>query len=208
MKIYIKKVEGVSVPTQGTKKSTGYDIVAISDPKIVGVPNIDIPDQWDSIDYIQYETGLYLAPPTQTHDIKIYPRSSIRKYNLTLANSVPIIDNDYRGQLFICFKYQWQPSDFGDGPGKVNMEKIYQRGDKIAQMVLDTVIPIEFVWVDTLDETDRGAGGFGSTDMIQSGPLRESNVGVSMADKFREANYVEPTHKKYEDVMREAQKDI
>ena len=63
MKIYVKKVDGLVLPIQGTERATGYDIVATSDPKIVGEPGDEKEDEvlnWKSVDYIQYETNLFL----------------------------------------------------------------------------------------------------------------------------------------------------
>ena len=72
---------------------------------------------WKRVDYIEYKTALYISPQspeTKFHNKEFYhtlihPRSSIRKYNLVLANSIGLIDNDYRGEIICCFKYIFQP---------------------------------------------------------------------------------------------------
>lgn len=223
MKIYVKKVEGVTLPERGTELSAGYDIVATSDPKIVGnsgtIDSIESTEikAWKNIDYIEYETNLFIAPTTATFHTLIHPRSSISKYNLVLANSIGLIDNDYRGMVICRFKYIWQPTDFftpvalGSTPliqyanalvGKVNMDKIYKKGDKIAQLVVEPTVQIEWEFVDDLSETQRGAGGFGSTDKIVAGPVPFDETS-NMAERFRKLNYTEPAHRKYEDIMRE-----
>lgn len=186
MKIYVKKVDGLVIPKQGTPHSTGYDIIATSDPKIDGLKFTSSPveetsevgNQWSYINYIQYETNLFVAPETQTHDIKIYPRSSISKYNLSLANSVPVIDNDYRGMILLRFNYLWQPKNYSIHPngaivGELDINSIYKKGDAIAQLTVSSVIPVEFVVVDDLSQTVRGEGGFGSTEKSKITPKPE-----------------------------------
>jgi hypothetical protein len=96
MNIYVKRVEGIQLPFQATKKdkdgnfiptnASAYDVICINDPKIVGSKYIPIgyeekeiePDKvrWSRVDYIQYETGLFVQPGTQTHHLLIHPRSS------------------------------------------------------------------------------------------------------------------------------------
>jgi dUTPase len=70
----------------------------------------------------------------------------------------------------------WQPSNFvviaNNVAGCVDKDKIYKKGDKIAQMVIDQVIPIEFELVDDLTQTQRGEGGFGSS-------------GISIPNKYK-----------------------
>ncbi len=172
MKIYVKKVDGLQLPKTGTDKSAGYDIISTSEPKIIGDMTTD--GSYKRIDYIEYETNLFIAPGAATFHTLIHPRSSISKYNLVLANSVGLIDNDYRGQILCRFKYQWQPYDFiyetigvgGKLVGKPNLDKIYKKGDAIAQLVLEETIPIDWEIVDDLNQTQRGDGGFGSTTKV------------------------------------------
>lgn len=171
MKIYIKNTDGITLPQKGTDVSAGYDIVATSDPKIVGDSN---GPTYTEVSYIEYETNLYIAPSVLTYHTLIHPRSSVSKYNLVLANSIGLVDNDYRGMIICRFKYIWQPQDLtwtqpfhgstsGGLVGKVNVDKIYKKGDKIAQLVFEPTIQVEWVLVDDLNQTQRGEGGFGST---------------------------------------------
>jgi len=102
--------------------------------------------------YIEYKTGLRFEIP-EGYDMLVFPRSSISNYDLVLANSVGVIDNQYRGELLIRFKIVGTRSP-----------KIYLKGDKIAQGVLirkhDFVLgEVEGISI----ETNRGQGGFGST---------------------------------------------
>ena len=90
-----------------------------------------------------------------------------------LANSVGLIDCGYRGELLVRFKYITQPEDIharilGHQATiplltKVNMDKIYTKGERIAQLVIAETHKVEFEIVEELSETDRGKGGFGST---------------------------------------------
>jgi len=193
--IKVKNIEGKTViPVAGSKLAAGYDMVVIDDPIIVGEETVkegEFFPFYKRIDYIEYHTGLYIAPVNDaqyTHNNKevyhslIHPRSSVRKYNLVLANSIGLVDNDYRGEILVCFKYIWQPEDYmvefqqvevsegafkseptGNLLGRVNRDKIYKKGDKIAQLVADKTNPIEFLLVTDLEATERGEGGFGSS---------------------------------------------
>ena len=188
MKIHVKDSKNLIIPQAATPQSSGYDVIALEEPKIVGEQD---GDSWKSIDYIEYKTGLFISPQytttldfgIQNYHTLIFPRSSVRKYNLVLANSIGLIDNDYRGELILCFKYIWQPDDmfscvvpidentntkeFGWGRktlrGKVNVDKIYKKGDKIGQLVSEVTNNVDWIVVEDLTVTTRGTGGFGST---------------------------------------------
>lgn len=191
--IQVKNIEGkTTLPIAGSELAAGYDIIAIDDPIIVGqtvTKEGEFFPFYKNIDYIEYHTALYISPQKgesyaytnkENYHTLLHPRSSIRKMNLVLANSIGLIDNDYRGEIILCFKYIWQPEDYvmeynpadeigpatptGDLLGKLNREKIYKKGDKIGQLVAELTNPIEFQLVTELDSTNRGEGGFGSTD--------------------------------------------
>jgi len=218
MKIFVKKVEGVTPPQRGTDLSAGYDIVATSDPKIAGKKTDE--NVWENIDYIEYETNLFIAPTSVTFHTLIHPRSSISKYNLVLANSIGLIDNDYRGMIICRFKYQWQPEDFSLTSddrflGSVNSDKIYKKGDKIAQLVVEPTIQVEWEFVDDLTQTQRGEGGFGSTDNVI--PITKDHTdsivtvkhSSPLLDKYRESSVAIPTPStSYEQAVKEREKSI
>lgn len=221
MKIYVKKIEGVTLPQRGTDLSAGYDIVATSEPKIVGVSGKTEEEIvfWRNIDYIEYETNLFIAPMAVTFHTLIHPRSSISKYNLVLANSIGLVDNDYRGMVICRFKYQWQPTDFFQYRnalvGTPNMDKIYKKGDKIAQLVVEPTIQVEWEFVDDLTQTQRGEGGFGSTDSTVPITKDHTNSIVTvkhsspLLDKYRESSVAIPTPStSYEQAVKEREKSL
>jgi len=87
----------------------------------------------------------------------VFPRSSIRKTDLSLTNSVGVIDSGYRGELQATFKKVYGPND-------VRIDQTdYKVGDRIAQIIIIPYPQITFVEVDELSITERGEGGFGST---------------------------------------------
>lgn len=179
MIIKVKRTDNLVLPTRANKTDLGYDVVAMSEPNIVG--NFTEHNKlkfYKSIDYIEYETNLAIAPQKDINWRGIerkfhtfaFPRSSISKYNLVLANSIGLIDNGYRHTILCRFKYIYQPEDLMISPymnvlTAINYNKIYKKGDKIAQLVPYKNIDINFEVVDNLDETDRNLGGFGSSDM-------------------------------------------
>jgi dUTP pyrophosphatase len=210
MKVFFKNIENLEIPKRKSDKAAGYDIIATSDPKIVGN---QYKDGWNSIDYIEYETNLYIAPSLENVHTFIFPRSSISKYNLVLANSIGLIDNDYRGQLCCRFKYIFQPQDMkviqdvdygiGEVVGKIDINKIYKKGDAIAQLMLSETITVEWVVVDNLDETKRGSGGFGSTDnQIQS---KSDTSKVSLADMYNKTGGISVKEKYTEELKKREQ---
>lgn len=142
----------------------GYDIIASSNPRIVGCAPIE--NYYSSIDYIEYDTDLIIAPDSGIHSY-IFPRSSISKTNLIFANSVGVIDNGYRGTLKIRFKYIAQPDNFSLFSNnflcEIDMAKIYKKGDKIGQLVFSETLNPDLELVDNFDSTTRENGGFGST---------------------------------------------
>jgi dUTP pyrophosphatase len=96
-------------------------------------------------------TGFALAVP-EGLELQVRPRSGLAaKAGVTVLNAPGTIDSDYRGEVQVIL------ANHGDVPFVV------RRGDRIAQAVLCPVLRAEPVEVDSLDDTDRGAGGFGST---------------------------------------------
>lgn len=132
--------ELANIPTKASEHAAAFDLFATS---------INIVNE-TGYGYIEYGTGWAMEIPVG-YVGKLYPRSSISKTGLILANSVGIIDPDYRGE--IMFRYKWIP----------NAHK-YAVGDRIGQIRIEKTIPTTWELVETLSETLRGSGGFGSTD--------------------------------------------
>ena len=142
VKILIKKTnKEVITPKYKTDGSSGVDLSAFLDKEVVIKPN--------SSELIP--TGLQVAIPEE-FEIQIRPRSGLAaKESIGVLNSPGTIDSDYRGELKIIL-FNHSNKDF-----KIN------NGDRIAQMVLVPIVKMEFEEVDSLPNTVRGQGGFGST---------------------------------------------
>ena len=140
MRVYIKEVEGLIIPEKAHESDTGFDIYATSDPIILGEKYSA--NYWKSIDYIYYKTNVFLnLGANEKVYVNLRPRSSNRKMNLLLSNSVGLCDNGYTGEYIASFQYQFQPDDLRIGGnlndnilGKINYDKIYHKGDKIGQL--------------------------------------------------------------------------
>ena len=225
MKIQVLKNETYqsvdNLPTKGTDRATGFDVVVTSEPEIVG----ELYDNgaYKRVDYIQYKTNLKLAVQKERvfsnfgytdldYDILAFPRSSISKYNLTLANCIGLIDADYRGEVLLRFKYQWQPEDYKIRTdnlleGRVNFTKLYNKGDKVCQLKVTKVENVEFVLVYELDSTTRGDGGFGSTDTkITDQPKQQMKNITDLYEKIS-GNMTTPP-KKYVDSIKERERQL
>ena len=164
-------LKGVHLPFQANYGDLGADVYAADEPEIVGIPSEDR-QGWESISFIEYDTGLIVEQEDLNYGLFVFPRSSISKYNLILANHVGVIDPSYRDTIKLRFRYILQPCDLVIEPGimpyvKIDEDKIYQRGDKIGQLYPAKRCDFEFKQVSSLDEinmdTERGRGGFGST---------------------------------------------
>ena len=138
MLVNIKKLHPDAViPTYAKPGDAGMDVTAVS---------VEITE-----DYVEYDTKLAFEVPTN-HVLLIFPRSSNSKKDLLLANSVGVLDSQYRGPLKLRFKLLKDGSD-----------KIYQVGDRVGQIMILPYPTIEFNEVDELSDTERGASGFGSS---------------------------------------------
>ena len=139
MFVKLKKLKENAVYPQYAKEGdAGMDLVATS---ILSNTTFDI----------TYGMGIALEIPEGFVGL-IFPRSSIRKYDLTLSNSVGVIDSGYRGELQATFK-------------KTNgLDSVaYKVGDRIAQIMILPYPKFIFREVAELSNTERGEGGFGST---------------------------------------------
>ena len=100
-------------------------------------------------------TGIAMEIP-YGHVGFLYPRSSISKTPMSLRNSVGVIDSGYRGEVIFKFKKE-QYSD-------LNLPGPYAVGDRVGQIIIMPYPHIEMIEVDELSNSDRGEGGFGSTN--------------------------------------------
>lgn len=141
MSLFKLIAEGAVLPERATKGSVGFDLVAIS-------------RTWnDAQTQITYDTGVALEDVPEGHFAAIFPRSSIIKTDLRLANSVGVIDPDYTDSIKVVFDAPLSAA-MVVSPGNLN---IYAVGDKIAQIVF-----LPFLVGGTV--TTIREGGFGSTD--------------------------------------------
>ena len=222
MKIQVLKNEDYqdveNLPKKGTDRATGFDVVATSAPEIVGEMHDN--GTYKRIDYIQYKTNLKLAVQKERefssfgytdldYDILAFPRSSISKYNLVLANSIGLIDADYRGEVLLRFKYIWQPEDYRIRTdnlleGHINFNKLYNKGDKICQLKVTNVENVKFELVNELDSTNRGESGFGSTDVKKGEKAEVAQVQMShMEALYNSLGGVPTPTKKYTQLVQE-----
>ena len=142
MKVKIKKLSPEAViPTYAKDGDAGMDMVAT---KIIS----------DNLGAVTYGTDIAMEIPKGFVGL-IFPRSSIRKTNLQLSNSVGVVDSGYRGEI---------QATFNKIQGIDNVERdSYKVGDRIMQIMIIPHPEIEFEEVEELNNTERGEGGFGST---------------------------------------------
>lgn len=139
MKVNFKKlVPEAQKPKFGKPGDAGADLVATS-------IKTTRPRQ------VVYGTGLAVEIPEGMVGL-VFPRSSVRNYDLIMSNSVGVIDSGYRGEIMVTFNM----SD-------IEPFTIYDVGDRIAQLVIVPVPLIQYSEVEELSETSRGEGGHGST---------------------------------------------
>ena len=142
--VQIKRLRADAViPARGSSLAAGYDLYAC----LGGDETVVIPPHHT----VKIGTGLAFALPEGTFGA-VFARSGLAsKQDLRPANCVGVVDSDYRGECFIALH--------NDG----TQERVVRHGDRIAQLVLLPFLPMEFEEADTLSETARGEGGFGST---------------------------------------------
>jgi dUTP pyrophosphatase len=153
---FVKLHENAVIPTKAHPWDACFDLTSIS-------MRVD-----EDYGFIEYDTGIACEIDRGFCGL-VYPRSSISKYDLTLANGIAVIDSGYNSSILLRFKpalrfyiREWK----GETSIEVNnvfQQKVYNIGDKIGQFKIVPVDGIEFNEVNKLKKTARGAGGFGST---------------------------------------------
>ncbi len=143
MELKIKKCSATAVlPTRGSAGSAGADLYAdISEPLTLQPGGRAL-----------VPTGIAIALPDSGYVAYVFARSGLAIRNgITLSNCVGVIDSDYRGEIKVGLVNQ------SDAAYTLNP------GERFAQLVISPVVVPTVVECDDLDQTDRGAGGFGST---------------------------------------------
>ena len=128
-------------PSYSTNKSAGMDLRA----------NVEVPINLKPMQRALVKTGLYIELP-KGFEAQVRPRSGLAfKKGITVLNSPGTIDADYRGEIGVIL-INLSSDDF-----------IIEDGERIAQMVIAKYENINWIEVNSLEETERGIGGFGST---------------------------------------------
>ena len=136
-----KKDPRAELPRYESSGAAGMDLRAFIDREITIAP----------LGRAKIPTGLFFEIPSG-YEAQVRPRSGLAaRSGVTLANAPGTIDSDYRGELEVIL------INFGNEPFTV------KNGDRIAQMVVSPVIRVALSEAETLSETERGTGGFGST---------------------------------------------
>ena len=148
--VLVKRLPGnddLPLPAYATSGAAGMDVVSAEDVDLA-------PGARHAV-----ATGLAMAIP-EGFEIQVRPRSGLAlKHGVTVPNTPGTIDSDYRGELKVIM------INLGTETFSV------RRGDRVAQLVLAPVTRASWLEVETLDETARGAGGFGSTGGLAALPI-------------------------------------
>lgn len=141
MKVKVINKSSYPLPEYKTPGSAGVDLCA----------NIEAPVALRELERTLIPTGIFIQLP-EGYEAQVRPRSGLAiKDGVTVLNTPGTVDCDYTGEIKVIL---------------VNLSRVpfvVKPGDRIAQMVFNKVEHGEFVEVETLDETERGSGGFGST---------------------------------------------
>lgn len=144
IKVKIKLSRGMELPAYATSGSAAVDLrAALDEGEVITLkPN----------ERALIPTGISISPESSDFVAVVAARSGLGiKKGISLSNGIGVIDSDYRGEICVGLVNH----------GQENFE--VQRGDRIAQMMFLPVATAEFLTVESLDETERGEGGFGHT---------------------------------------------
>ena len=138
---FMKTTKTAKTPFKSTKYSAGYDLSADINDKVLIRPHTTV----------KIGTGLAIEPP-EGYFAAIFARSGIAtKEGLRPANAVGVVDEDYRGEIIVALHNDSEET------------RIIEPGQRIAQLVFLPYIDGEFEEVESLSETNRANGGFGSS---------------------------------------------
>lgn len=140
--VSVKKLDPrAKLPSYGSADAAGADLYALTDAPVTIAPGATV----------FVHTGVAMAIPRGYVGL-VYARSGLAsKQGLAPANKVGVIDADYRGELMVAIH---------NHSGET---RTVENGDRIAQLVIAPYLTAQFAEIDELDDTQRGAGGFGST---------------------------------------------
>lgn len=160
--LLIKLSEGATMPSRANASDTGYDLTATS---------VRYDEEYG---FLEYGTGVFMHIPVG-YEVKVFPRSSISKYDLFLCNATGIIDESYRKEVMLRFKpdYDYESAVL-DADNDLKCERegipvaifptIYRIGDKIGQFEMKKKDIYTVRQVEDIKTTLRG--GFGSTNAV------------------------------------------
>ena len=138
IKIKLKKMNpNAVVPTYAKQGDAAMDLYAAE----------VIKDEWGNYVYL---TGIAIEIPPGFVGL-LFPRSSVSKTCLSLANSVGVVDSGYRGEIMLKYRRTGEANPF------------YSCGDRVGQIMIMPYPQVEFIEAEELSNTERGEGGFGST---------------------------------------------
>lgn len=140
MTLRFKKIHpDATLPSYAHASDAGMDVRSVEDVTVPAKGRVLV------------HTGLVMLLPPM-YEAQVRPRSGLAlKHGITVLNTPGTIDSGYRGEVGVIL------ANFGDGDFEV------KKGDKVAQIVVAPVVQAEIEEANEIDETDRGAGGFGST---------------------------------------------
>lgn len=140
MTLRFKKIHpDATLPSYAHASDAGMDVRSVEDVTVPAKGRVLV------------HTGLVMLLPPM-YEAQVRPRSGLAlKHGITVLNTPGTIDSGYRGEVGVIL------ANFGDGDFEV------KKGDKVAQIVVAPVVQAEIEEASEIDETDRGAGGFGST---------------------------------------------
>jgi len=144
--------QGLALPAYATAGAAGMDLQAAIDSPMVVAPGARV----------LVPTGVQIAVPSG-YEAQVRPRSGLAlKNGVTCLNTPGTIDSDYRGEIKVIL------ANLGSEPLTI------ERGMRIAQLVIAPVVQASWHIVKSLDETQRGVGGFGSTGVMKGPEVRKS----------------------------------
>ena len=140
--VSVKKLRDSAIlPTRGSAEAAGYDLYACLEEPVIIPPH----------ETIKIGTGLSIAVP-EGYFGAVFARSGLAaREGLRPANCVGVCDSDYRGEYIVALH------------NDTDLPRTVRAGDRVAQLVIMPYLAVAFAEAEALSETDRGAGGFGST---------------------------------------------